>query len=194
MSANVNSGAKADGDKSTPPAGVKKGGAPAPDVLSLEEIALHLATARAKYHHNTQIPDEAVCRLMLTTRMANLPLSRCKAAPSSIAGGGKGVYATRDIAEGELITLYPGDAVLIWEDTEHSPDSNIQIFFGKHIAPEELDVTAAVTEWRGYEVPCNQRLSVRADARRCDVFLTEWRGYERPCNQRKRCNSRRAEV
>ena len=36
-----------------------------------------------------QLPDQAVCRLMLTTRMAGLPLNRCIAAPSSIPGAGK---------------------------------------------------------------------------------------------------------
>ena len=36
------------------------------------------------------------------------------------------------------------DAQLVWGDAEHSPDSDIQIFFGKHIAPEERDVRRAV--------------------------------------------------
>jgi hypothetical protein len=38
------------------------------------------------------------------------------------------------------------DAVLVWGDAEHSSDSDIQIFFGKHIAPEERDVRRAVRE------------------------------------------------
>ena len=136
-----------------------------PDILTLEEIAIHLATARAKYHQHPNLPDEAVCRMMLTTRMQNLPLSRCKEAPSSMPGAGQGLFVTRDIEAGELITLYPADALLIWEDADHSIDSNVKIFFSKHIPTKERDVARAVTELRGYEVPCHQHMSIVADPR-----------------------------
>ena len=106
-----------------------------PDKLTLPDIATHLAVARGKYHQGTNLPDEAVCRLMLTTRIPNLPLNRCKEGPSAVPGAGTGLFATRDIAEGELVTLYPVDAMLIWEDASHSIESNLQIFFSKHIPP-----------------------------------------------------------
>jgi hypothetical protein len=140
----------------------------APDLMTLQDLAVHLATARAMYHKNSSLPDEAVCKLMLTTRMRDLPLARCKIAPSTLVGAGNGLFATRDIAEGELITLYPVDALLLWEDAEHSTDSTVQIFFSKHVPASERDVARAVTEWRGYEVPCNERVSVVADPRRAD--------------------------
>ena len=139
-----------------------------PDVLTLEELAVHLATARAQYHKNTDLPDEVICRMMLSTRMSNLPLARCRIAPSLLPGAGSGLFATRNISEGELISLYPCDAILIWEDSDHSADSTVQIFFGKHVPAAERDVTRAVTEWRGYEVPCHERMSIVADPRRSD--------------------------
>ena len=48
-----------------------------------------------------------------------------------------------------LAPLVRSDAVLIWEDAEHSPESNVQIFFGKHIPPAERDVARAVIFTQG---------------------------------------------
>ena len=39
------------------------------DELTLEQLALHLAAARAQYLNASGVPDESVCRFMLTTRM-----------------------------------------------------------------------------------------------------------------------------
>ena len=82
----------------------------APDQLTLEDLALHLANARAQYLNNTGAPDQAVCKLMLTTKMQYLPISRARCAPSPT---GPGLFATRDILEGEMVTLYPADAALV---------------------------------------------------------------------------------
>lgn len=82
----------------------------AQDHMTLEDLALHLSQARAQYLNNTGAPDKAVCRLMLTTKMEHLPIARARCASS---GTGHGLFATRDIAEGELITLYPADAALV---------------------------------------------------------------------------------
>ena len=57
---------------------------------------------------------------MLATRLENLPLNRCRVAKSNIAGAGNGVFACRDIVQGELVTLYPGDAVKIQDDDDSS--------------------------------------------------------------------------
>ena len=116
-----------------------------PDVLTLEDLAMHLATARAKYLNASDVPDEAVCRLMLTTRMENLPLFRARSAPSLVAPGEVGLFVTRDVAEGELITLVPADGALMWDEKERSPESKVRLFFGSHVAPE--DRTLSVTEW-----------------------------------------------
>jgi len=45
----------------------------------------------------------------------------------------QGLFATRDIGKEELITCYPGDAVLCWEDADHSPSRKLEVFFGRHV-------------------------------------------------------------
>ena len=92
----------------------------------------------------------------------------CQAGPSSVPGAGQGLFATRDIAEGELITLYPSDCVIIWEDAEHSLDGNVQLFFGRHIPEAERDATRAVLELKGYHVPVTETRSIVADPALCD--------------------------
>jgi hypothetical protein len=137
------------------------------DSLTLQQVAMELASARAHVQKATGADDDTVCRLILTTRMAKLPLARCKVAPSSVPGAGQGLFATRDIAEGELITLYPSDGVIIWEDAEHSPDGNVQVFFGRHVSETGRDAARAVLELTGYHVPITERRSVVADPALC---------------------------
>ena len=60
--------------------------------------------------------QEMASRNLLATRLENLPLRRCRVARSNIAEAGNGVFACRDIALGELVTLYPGDGVLVQAD------------------------------------------------------------------------------
>ena len=136
-----------------------------PDLLTLEDLALHLAGARAKYRNASDVPDEAVCRYILTTRMDNLPLSRVRVEPSSISGAGDGLFATRDIAEGELITLYPADAALVWDDKDRSEESNVRVFFGRHVPAEKRDAAGVLSGWS--EVPCHDSMSILADPRDC---------------------------
>lgn len=50
---------------------------------------------------------------MLATRLNGLSLNRCYVAESTLVGAGSGLFASRDISRGELVTLYPGDAVRI---------------------------------------------------------------------------------
>jgi hypothetical protein len=140
--------------------------APEPDTLTLEDFAMHLATMRAAYHKEaSDLADETVCRIILTTRIQNLPLSRCKTGASTVPGAGTGLFATRNIAEGELITLYPSDAFLLWEDEEHSPESNVRVFFGKHIAMTDRDASAVI-KWGDFEVAVTPTTSILADPQR----------------------------
>ena len=60
----------------------------------------------------TYTPQMALMR----GRLPNLTLSRCRVQNSTLPGAGNGLFATRDIASGELITLYPGDAILFRAD------------------------------------------------------------------------------
>jgi len=56
--------------------------------------------------------EDEVSRKMLNTRLDKLQLSCCRVAESTVIGAGMGLFATRAISAGQLITLYPGDAVL----------------------------------------------------------------------------------
>ena len=74
----------------------------APCKLSLEEFAMELATMRAQYLQASGLSDEAVCRMILTTRMTNLNLFRCESRESTISGAGRGLFVTRDIEGDEM--------------------------------------------------------------------------------------------
>jgi len=119
---------------------------------------------------NTEMPDEAICRRMLTTRIPFLPMGRCKVdeSPHHGPGEGKGVFATRDIGEGELITLYPADAVLMWEDETHDVHKKVTCFFSKHVPDADRVLQRALTKWRGCEVPCHPTMSILGDPGRVD--------------------------
>ena len=71
------------------------------DSLTLEQLAARFANvaASAKDVH-------------VRTRLRDLPLARARLGPSRIAGAGLGLFAARDLAAGELVTLFPGDAVM----------------------------------------------------------------------------------
>lgn len=83
-----------------------------------------------------------------------------------MTGAGKGLFATRDIAQGELITLYPGDAVVSYEDADHTAGSNAQIFFGKHVLDQ--DVQRYAKDLKMYEIPATHKFHVIADPLLCD--------------------------
>lgn len=56
--------------------------------------------------------ERAVRESLLSTRL-HLPfLNRTEVRRSTIDGAGRGLFATEDIAKGEVITCYPGDALL----------------------------------------------------------------------------------
>ena len=77
------------------------------DVLSYFDSLLPGDPAIAHFTE-TYTPQMALMR----GRLPNLLLSRCRAQNSTIPGAGNGLFATRNIISGELITLYPGDAIL----------------------------------------------------------------------------------
>jgi hypothetical protein len=86
-------------------------------------------------------------------RLPDLRLNRCFVAPSTIAGAGNGVFASRDIAEGELVTLFPGDAVLIQDSTaEDSSTAPVGVMFGSHVKEVDRDTSRVTShEARSYE-------------------------------------------
>ena len=80
--------------------------------------------------------------ISLQTRLQNLRLSRTRVAPSSIELAGDGLFATRDIDEGELVTMYPGDALAMWSSYDGDRAA------GDGAAPKVVfSVRHADTEW-----------------------------------------------
>lgn len=58
--------------------------------------------------------EERATQDLLSRRLPQLELNRCYVHKSAIAGAGRGVFAKRDIMQGELVTFYPGDVVGIY--------------------------------------------------------------------------------
>eukprot|EP00277_Geminigera_cryophila_P011852 CAMPEP_0179447386 /NCGR_PEP_ID=MMETSP0799-20121207/31245_1 /TAXON_ID=46947 /ORGANISM="Geminigera cryophila, Strain CCMP2564" /LENGTH=307 /DNA_ID=CAMNT_0021238203 /DNA_START=5 /DNA_END=928 /DNA_ORIENTATION=- len=139
------------------------------DDLTLHELASRFASVLQHYSTTQTLTEEVVQRNMLATRLDDLHLARCRCAPSLVSGAGNGLFASRDIALGELITLYPGDALLRWEDgVDHSPSRPVQVFFGKHVSPADQNAQRFVNELRAYEVPASASMSIIGDPNKQD--------------------------
>ena len=143
--------------------------APDQDTLTLEEYAQRLADVRAHFRATGELNQARVCMNMLATRCSDLELNRCHIGPSTLPSAGTGLFASRDIVAGELITLYPGDALLYWKDGREASSSRVcsGVVFGAHIPEEERDADHVTTESaRQYEVCASSTLSCVADPRR----------------------------
>mmetsp|Transcript_31419 Transcript_31419/g.66117 ORF Transcript_31419/g.66117 Transcript_31419/m.66117 type:complete len:337 (-) Transcript_31419:107-1117(-) len=66
-------------------------------------------------------PERLARETLLTTRLNNIRLNRTRIDESGIEGAGRGLFAMEDIAKGEIITCYPGDALLC----EYGQDDNL---------------------------------------------------------------------
>ena len=88
----------------------------AEDDLTLEDLSDHLAGVRAYYRSTKELDPESARINMFAARIDGLRLQRCHLAPSGLPDAGIGLFASRDIRADELITLYPGDALLYWPD------------------------------------------------------------------------------
>lgn len=144
------------------------------DDLTKYELGLRLKEVRDYYReHNTddvnKMSQEAVCLSLFRTRLPKLRLNRCTiGAQSTITGAGRGLFATRDIADGELITLYPGDVMLAWETTvgDFGTSGDVGVLFGTHVRKEDQKKTAdrlTTDSARAYELKIGGRHSVVAD-------------------------------
>lgn len=100
-------------------------------------------------------PEDLVKETLLSTRLPDLQLNRTRIGPSTIEGAGRGLFATEDIAKGELITCYPGDALLceyseleIDEDEgEEDVDEEDIDFEDEEYYDEEADYVEEVVLW-----------------------------------------------
>mmetsp|Transcript_27707 Transcript_27707/g.59558 ORF Transcript_27707/g.59558 Transcript_27707/m.59558 type:complete len:419 (+) Transcript_27707:165-1421(+) len=149
-----------------------------PDDLTKEVLLVRLSEVRDYYrqHPEEGMTQANVCLLLLRTRLPNLRLNRCFVAPSTISDAGNGVFANRDIEEGELITLYPGDAVLVQDSTASdsgvgnddvknaAPPPPVGIMFGNHVPTSNRDTNRVTNhEARSYEMEINKYTSIIAD-------------------------------
>jgi hypothetical protein len=141
------------------------------DDLTKEELLLRLAETRAYYRQRPEegMTQPAVCLKLLSTRLPNLRLNRSFVATSTIPNAGYGLFASRDINEGELITLYPGDAVFSKSEVGDGEEKKTagpicSILFGAHTKPEHRDMNRVLThEARGYEMEISAYTSIVGD-------------------------------
>mmetsp|Transcript_37642 Transcript_37642/g.67802 ORF Transcript_37642/g.67802 Transcript_37642/m.67802 type:complete len:373 (-) Transcript_37642:106-1224(-) len=139
------------------------------DDLTKNDLLMRLAEVRNYYQQRPEdgMSQANVCLLLLRTRLSNIQLNRCYAAESTITDAGNGVFASRDIERGELITLYPGDAVLIQDSTAgEDVAAPVGVMFGNHVNIGDRDTSGVTThEARSYEMEINTYTSIVADPR-----------------------------
>lgn len=104
-----------------------------------EELRTDAAALR-KLHPQSIVPgdnemretvptDQMISEALLSSRLPLPFLRQTKVGPSSIAGAGRGLFATVDIPDGEVITCYPGDAVLY--EMEARDDGELAVDVGE---------------------------------------------------------------
>mmetsp|Transcript_4251 Transcript_4251/g.13566 ORF Transcript_4251/g.13566 Transcript_4251/m.13566 type:complete len:302 (+) Transcript_4251:96-1001(+) len=134
----------------------------AEDDLTMHEMGKMLSEVRAHHKKEGLVDKDVVCRNLLSMRVPGLRLDRCTTKMSAIHG--MGVFATRDIKKGELVTLYPGDAVFYWADGDRSPSNDFSVFFGAHIPPEGRDgKKSSTTQSKEYELRADNWTSLVGD-------------------------------
>lgn len=92
--------------------------------------------------HDANLMTEEIARLLLfNTRVSNLHLNRTHIATSTVPGAGRGLFASCDCKQGDLLTCYPGDALVIIPDDE--PEWTV--LWGNHVSnPEAHDIDKLV--------------------------------------------------
>lgn len=86
------------------------------------------------------LTDEVMVREVLLSSRLPLPfLNRTKLGPSNIEGAGRGLFATQDISEGEVITCYPGDLLLCEISSVVDEDGKIECvaLWGNHVPMDD---------------------------------------------------------
>ena len=136
--------------------------------------AVHIArddsASLAKLSHRLQ--DARTTRsaeALLCTRLDGVNLSRCRVAQSLSPGAGNGVFATRGISEGEVVTLFPGDWLLNFESAadswQRTSSSHASVMFGDHLPDDMRDEQHATsTAAREYAFALSPYISLIGDA------------------------------
>ena len=137
--------------------------------MTMEAVRSMFASVRAHYRKTGEVDESQVCRNMMVTRVKDFEgrLARCRVGPSNV--NGDGLFAARDIEANELVTFFPGDALMWWENGDRAGD--MMIFFGAHVPQSERDAAVVANERvRRYELYASSSVSVVGDpARREDA-------------------------
>ena len=136
--------------------------------LTLDDVRSIFVDVRSHYADKDDDVDLGqICRNMMVTRVADFckRLSRCEVRPSDRHG--EGLFVTRDVDAGELITFFPGDALLFWASGDRKGD--LMVYFGAHVPQSERDASEIVsTRAREYELYISAELSAVGDPARRD--------------------------
>jgi hypothetical protein len=143
-----------------------------PDDLTSQELALRFKDVLA-YFASVSPGDPSIAHFtetytpqlsLLRGRLDDLHLSRCTILPSTIPGSGNGLFATRDIDSGELVTLFPGDAILFREDEMAEVTGAMFGILPRQAGSLSLTDDAA----RAYEIRSSNKHSIVGDSSRTD--------------------------
>ena len=151
--------------------------------FTIESVQSMFKGVRQHYRKTGEVAEAQVCRNMMVTRVNDFShrLERCCVDSSAIHGDG--LFATRQIEKGELVTFFPGDALLVWEDGDRNGD--VMIFFGAHIPQSERDAAQVTNERvKQYELYSSPMISAVGDpARRDDpTYLGHFANDARRCD------------
>jgi len=81
---------------------------------SISSLTAKLNQIVANRMQEEEEEEEDIIRLqLLYTRLQNLRLNRTHVGPSTIPNAGRGLFASHNVSKGELLTCYPGDALVL---------------------------------------------------------------------------------
>ena len=125
-----------------------EGGSPRLDTLSVDQLRHAVKTIAGDLEEVYSDADrieaadarglsaaELARERLLCTRLAGLALARTRIS-SAGAVAGMGVFAARDIGAGELITCYPGDALVSQGPDDGEEEQAQDVIFGPHVHPD----------------------------------------------------------
>jgi hypothetical protein len=112
------------------------------------------------------LPWQLAREEMLSSRLGGLSLARARVSgEGSVAG--LGLFATRAIRTGELITCYPGDALVCLNDQEEGGVNEFEygvrthdVIFGPHVPPQVADPQDCFEAWVDYGIQEDERYVV----------------------------------
>ena len=84
----------------------------------MEDVGAMFRDVRAHYRSTGEVDEAQACRNLMSTRVKDLRVTCCAVRPSPLHGDG--LFAVRDAAEGELLSFFPADALLVWEQSHHT--------------------------------------------------------------------------